>query len=456
MTSFTAKNLSPEPLAPSSFDIAQPSSFMMENGLRVVVFTDRRNPLVNVRLAFFSGDRDDHPNRIGLTSAMSHLLTEGTVNYTSAQLAEKIERLGASIGSSSSDDFTKVSGAALSLYSDELFELIAEVLLWPTFPENEVELYKANAIENLRFQRSQPNFLAGERINSMIYGDHPYSVYASKPSDIEALNIEDLVALHRQRLVPDGAVLVVVGDIEADEVRSVFNDKFAGWNGGGFVGELPDEPRKADRRLTTIVDRPGSSQSNIVMGNLAVKRDHPDYFPMLVMNQILGAGASSRVFMNLREEKGYTYGAYTRMNLKALAGDIEATAEVRNDVTGESIREFFYEFDRIRNDAVGDDELADAKSFLTGVFPIRAETQDGLTGLIVNQFLYGLPDDYLQTYRDNVNAITKDQVLDAAQRYIRPQEMSIVIVGDAASVAPQIEPLVGEFSVYDADGNLKS
>lgn len=455
MISFTEKHLPPAPLASINFDIARPEEFHMPNGLRVVVFTDTRNPLLNVRLAFFSGDRDDYPSKIGLTTAMTNLLTEGTYTYTSAQLAEKIERLGASIGASSSDDFTRVSGAALSLYSDELFDLLSEVLLRPTFPENEVELYKANSIENLRYQRSQSNFLAGERINAMLYGDHPYSVYASKLSDIEAINIDDLFVQHRERVVPDGAVLIIVGDIEADEARSALDARFADWNGGGFVRRDAIEPRSDYGRRTSIVDRPGSTQSNIVMANLAVKRDHPDYFPLLVMNQILGAGASSRVFMNLREEKGYTYGAYTRMNLKQLSGDVEATAEVRNEVTGESIKEFLFEFDRIRNELVSDDEIADAKSFLTGVFPIRAETQDGLTGLIVNQYLYGLPNDYLQTYRENVNAITREQVLDAARLYIRPDEMSTVIVGDAESIAPQIEPLLGEFAIYDAEGNLK-
>src|SRR5207253_10336987 len=139
-----------------------------------------------------------------------------------------------------------------------------------------------------------------------------------------------------------------------------------------------------------------------VLSNLAIPRNHPDYFPALVMNQVLGAGASSRVFMNLREEKGYTYGAYTRLDTKKLAGDFEATAEVRTAVTGDSLKEFFYELNRIRDERVMEDELNDAKSFLTGVFPIRAETQEGLTNLIVNQHLYGLPEDYLQTYRDNV------------------------------------------------------
>jgi hypothetical protein len=201
------------------------------------------------------------------------------------------------------------------------------------------------------------------------------------------------------------------------------------------------------------VDRPGSAQANIVLSNLAFERNHPDYFAALVMNQILGAGASSRVFMNLREEKGYTYGAYTRLDAKRRAGDFEATAEVRTQVTGDSLKEFFYELERIRDDRVTDAELADAKNFLTGVFPIRAETQEGLTNLIVNQQLYDLPDDYLQTYRSNVEAITAEEVQNVAQKYIRPDEVAIVIVGDAAEVIRQAKSYCDNIEVFDTEGH---
>jgi hypothetical protein len=171
------------------------------------------------------------------------------------------------------------------------------------------------------------------------------------------------------------------------------------------------------------------------------------------MNQVLGAGASSRVFMNLREEKGYTYGAYTRLDMKRLSGDFEASAEVRTAVTGDSLREFFYELVRIRQEPVSDDELADAKNFLTGVFPIRAETQEGLTNLIVNQHLYDLPADYLQTYRSNIEAVTADEVRQVATKYVRPHELAIVIVGDAGEVLPQAHRYSDVIEIFDTEGH---
>ena len=173
------------------------------------------------------------------------------------------------------------------------------------------------------------------------------------------------------------------------------------------------------------------------------------------MNQVLGAGASSRVFMNLREEKGYTYGAYTRIDAKKQAGDFEATAEVRTSVTGDSLKEFFYELNRIRDEKVRPEELADAKSFLTGVFPIRAETQDGLAGLVANQVMYGLPDDYLQTYRENIDAVTLEDVQRVANAYIHPERLAMVIVGDADAILPQAKEYAEDIEVFDAEGKKK-
>jgi hypothetical protein len=174
------------------------------------------------------------------------------------------------------------------------------------------------------------------------------------------------------------------------------------------------------------------------------------------MNQVLGAGASSRIFMNLREEKGYTYGAYSRLDTKKLSGEFEATAEVRNSVTGDSLKEFFYELNRIRDEKVPDEELQDAKNFLAGVFPIRAETQEGLTNLIVSQKLYDLPEDYLQTYRENVNAVTIEQVQTVANKYIHPDKIAIVIVGDGEEVLAQAKSYADEIEIFDTEGNSKN
>ena len=443
----------PSPLEPAPFNIPEPFIRTLDNGLKIVILADNRLPLVSYRLAFLSGDANDPVGNTGITSAMASMLTEGTANYSSRELAEKIERLGAHLSASSTEDFTIVAASSLSIYSSEILQLVGEIVFRATFPEAELDLYRRNTIENLKFQRSQPGFLANEQVANILYGEHPYARISPGPDDVEKLSRDTIADFYSSRLMPNNSILIAVGDVEKDDFLREVDEHFGGWK----KGELPvadfGAPPARDARSLTIVDRPGSAQTNIVIANLAFERNHPDYFPALVMNQILGAGASSRVFMNLREEKGYTYGAYTRLDAKRFAGDFEATAEVRTQVTGESLREFFYELERIRTEPVSDQELADAKNFLTGVFPIRAETQEGLTNLIVNQQLYDLPADYLQTYRANVEAISADDVRRVANKYIEPDKFAIVLVGDAKDALPQARTYAEKINIFDTVGN---
>lgn len=445
----------PEPLEPVPFAVPGTFETTLKNGLRVVILAHDRLPLISFRLAFFFGDANEGRDSVGLTSAMMSMLTEGTENHSSRELAEKIERLGASLSASSSDDFSIISASALSIYRTEMLDLLAEVLFRPSFPEAELDLYKRNTIENLKFQRSQPGFLANEQVARIVYGEHPYGRISPTPRDVQNLSREALAVCHGQRMVPNNAVFIAVGDVGIEPLLREIEKFFGDWQRGSVARANFQQPAERDSRTLTLVDRPGSAQANIVMANLGIPRNHPDYFPVLVMNQVLGAGASSRVFMNLREEKGYTYGAYTRFDTKRDAGDFEASAEVRTAVTGASLDEFFFELNRIRDEAVGERELQDAKDFLIGVFPIRAETQEGLTNLIVSQQLYDLPTDYLQTYRDRVAGVTADDVRGAAMKYIRPESLAIVIVGDAAGILPQAEKFAESAEIFDTDGNRR-
>ncbi len=443
----------PSPLAPVAFNIPQPFEATLPNGLKVVVFENRKLPLINFRLFFRSGDIHEPSDSVGLNSAVASMLSEGTESYSSKQLAEEIERLGAHLSASSGSDTTSISASSLTLYSSDILRLMAEMLLKPTFPEEELDLYRRNTIEGLKFQRSQANFLADEQVSRIIFGAHPYSKVSPKAEDIEKITREKLVAYQAKTYIPNNAVLIAVGDVDKDELLAELKDKFGEWESGRIddfaYGTVPE---RAERTLT-IVDRKGSAQSNIVLANAAIERNHPDYFRVILMNQILGAGASSRIFMNLREEKGYTYGAYSKFDMRRLAGAFEATAEVRTSVTGDSLKEFFYELDRIREAKVSEQELQDAKNFLTGVFPIRAETQEGLTGLIVQQKIYELPDDYLQTYRDKIEEVTIEDVEAAANKYVQPEKMAIVIVGDAEEILPQAKEYASTVEIFDTDAN---
>ncbi|MGI8469671.1 MAG: M16 family metallopeptidase [Pyrinomonadaceae bacterium] len=446
------RRAAPAPLAPRAFNIVKPFETKLSNGLKIIIFEDRRLPITSFRLAFRTGDIDDPQNQRGLTAAVTHLLREGTATRTSQQLAEDIEKLGATLTASSSSDNTIVAASSLSAYSSNVLKLMAEMTLTPSFPENEVALYKQNTIKNLQFQRSQPDFLAGEQTAKILFGAHPYAVVSPSPADVEKITREQLAAFHKEIFVPNNATLIVVGDVNRADLLKEVETLFGKWKNKKFAArEFPALPTRAERTLT-IVDRPGSAQSNIVLANLGIERSNPDYFPVLLMNQVLGAGASSRLFMNLREAKGYTYGAYSSLDARRQAGAFEATAEVRTPVTGDSLKEFFYELERIRNEQVSAKELTDAKNFLTGVFPLRAETQEGLTNLIVAQQLYNLPDDYLQTYRDKVNAVTAADIERVANKYVTPEKMALIIVGDAGEILKQVKPYSTKIEVFDTEG----
>jgi zinc protease len=446
------RKTAPAPLAPKQFDIPKPFETVLPNGLKVVVFEDKRLPLVSYRLAFKTGEINDPNGSTGLTSALTTMLNEGTKTRSSKQLAEEIERLGASVSASASEDNTIIAASALSLYSSDVFRLMADMVLNPSFPENELALYKKNTIENLKYQRSQPAFLADEQMSKIIYGTHPYSIASPSAADVEKITREKLMAFHDKMFTANNATLIVVGDVNRDSLLKEIKDSFGNWKKGTAEAMKFSTPPVRTATTLTVVDRPGSLQSNIVLANLAIDRSNPDYFPVLVMNKILGEGGSARLFMNLREAKGYTYGAYSRFDTKRLAGNFQATAEVRTPVTGDSLKEFFYELNRIRNEKVSEKELRDAKSFLMGVFPLRAETQEGLTNLLVSQQLYDLPADYLQTYRDKVNAVTLEDVERVAKKYIAPDKIAIVIVGDAEEILKQVKPYSTKIEVFDTEG----
>ncbi|MBA2606046.1 MAG: insulinase family protein [Acidobacteria bacterium] len=446
------RKTAPASLAPKQFDIPKPFETVLPNGLKVVVFEDKRLPLVSYRLAFKTGTIYDPKDSVGLTAALTAMLNEGTKTRASKQLAEEIERLGASVAASASEDNTIVSASALSLYGSDVLRLMTDMVLNPMFPESELALYKKNTIENLKYQRSQPAFLADEQIAKTLYGTHPYSIVSPSAVEVEKLSREKLAAFHAKMFTPNNATLIVVGDVNRENLLKEIKENFGGWGKGAMEEMKFSTPPVRTATTLTVVDRPGSIQSNIVLANLAIDRSNPDYFPVLVMNQILGAGPSARLFMNLREAKGYTYGAYSRFDTKRLAGNFETNAEVRTPVTGDSLKEFFYELNRVRNEKASDKELKDAKSFLTGIFPLRAETQEGLTNLLVSQQLYDLPADYLQTYRDKVNAVTLEDVERVAKKYISPDKIAIVIVGDAEEILPQIKTYSKKIEVFDAEG----
>src|SRR6266542_1847300 len=446
----------PPPLPSRPIKLPAAHETILPNGLVVVVVEDSRLPLVSYRLALRTGDAHDPSELPGLMDMLTGLLTEGTESRTSREIADEVARLGATLHAGANSDYTTVAASSLATFSDNILELIADVALRPVFPSNEVELAKQNTKESLKQQRAQPSFLASEMAARVMFGQHPYHITAPTPGSIDATTRKRLVEFHRATFVANNAVLIVAGDVQQDSILEKVQSLFANWQPGDVPGadDLPAPPQRTSRSAY-IVDRTGSAQANIVIANDGITRTSPDYFPMLVMHTVLGANASSRLFMNLREEKGYTYGAYSSLDARRTAGTFRATAEVRTPVTGDSLNEFFYELNRIRKEPVSEKEIADAKSYLTGVFPIRLETQEGLIDQLVQIKMFDLPEDYLEIYRSQIQAVTITQVQEVATKYVRPDEAAIFIVGDGAQVLDQVRPYTEEIEFYNTAGRNK-
>ena len=446
----------PAPLPARSIQLPSPIETTLKNGLSIIVVPDNRLPLVSYRLAFRSGDAHDPAGLPGLTDLLTGLLTEGTTSRSSREIADQVAKMGATLSAGANSDYTTVAASSLTNFQDNILDLLVDVTLNPSFPENEVKLIKENTRESLRQQRAQPSFLASEMVSRVIFGEHPYSIIAPTAESLEATSRDRIISFHHSQFVPNNAVLVVAGDVDPNAVVKRVESLFGNWRAAELPQDAFPEPPRRTSREAYLVDRRGSAQSNIVIANgCGITRTSPDYFPMLLMHTILGANASSRLFMNLREEKGYTYGAYSSLDARRTAGSFRVSAEVRTAVTGDSLREFFYELGRIRSEPVTAKEIEDAKSYLTGIFPIRLETQEGLIEQLVQIRMLGLPDDYLQTYREQIQEVRIEDVQRVANEFIRPDEVAIVIVGDGKEITRQVEPFASAIEIYNTAGKRK-
>jgi predicted Zn-dependent peptidase len=346
-----------------------------------------------------------------------------------------------------------VTASGLVENLDQTFDLFADVIRNPAFPAGEVEKYKARTLAQLQFQRSSPQFLAQERFSRAIYGDHPGAIVAAPLESIKKLTAKDLAGFHSTYYRPNNAILAIVGDVTLKEVLPKIEKAFGDWQKADVPATtIPAIPAPATSRIF-LIDRPGSVQTVLQLGTLGIERNNPDYFSILLADKILGGGPAARLFLNLREDKGYTYGAYSNFGGSRFRGTWTSSSEVRTDVTEGAMKEFMYELKRLRDDKVGVDELESAKRAIVGSFALSLEQPQSLLQNIITQKLYDLPADYWDTYPQKVAAITADDIQKVAQKYIDLDHIQIVAVGDAAK-ARDVLAKYGKVEVYDADGKM--
>ena len=438
----------PTPFTPVRFPPFKETT--LANGLQVVVIEHHEQPVVSVTLSFRAGGIYDPAGKEGLSSLVAELLSKGTDGRTADQIAATIEGVGGSLSATSGDDFLTISADALNDQVGLVFDLLGDVTLHSTFPDAELELARTRALSALSLQLSQPSAVAQRFFGAQIYGRNPYGRSPTRES-YGAVTRDDVTQFARQRLRPAGALLVVAGDVADVQVRELVAKVFAGWSGAPPAS--PALPAPATRLATDIllVHRPGSAQANIVAGNPTIMPTDPIYYPGRVATQVLGGGADSRLFLILREQKGWTYGAYASLHRYRGLGYWQATAEVRTAVADSGLRELLHQIDRVRTELIPDSELTAGKGFLVGSFPLTIETPSQIATQVANVKLLGLGEDYLRVYRERLSAVTAVQARAAAARLYKRDALSIVVVGDGAALYDRLKA-IAPVRMVDIDG----
>ena len=425
------------------------SETKLANGMTVVLVEDDRFPLTTARLTFQAGSKFDPSDVPGLSEAVASLLNEGTKTRTSRQISDETGMIGGTLGAASGSDALTLFGSALSENLGRLLSLMADCAINATFPEDEVNLYRQNRIQSLLAERSQPSFLANEKMAEVVYGTSPYAHIAPTQAALQKLDPKLLAGFRDRHLVPNNATLILIGKLPA---RDALNKTIAAEFGSWKQTAAPATPKfdiPAPKRQIVLVDRPGSVQADIHVGRLAPVRTSPDFFPLMVGTNVLGGGTSSRMFKNIREKEGFAYDAHSEYDTNREAADFQAVTQVRNDVLEPALKAVIAEMDDISSKPVPSAELTAVKNFMAGMYLLRLETQEGVASQLNNMTTLGLPKDYLETYVTKVRSVEPDQLLAVAKKYIAPGQSAIVVVGDASKIGDVLKKF-GEVTVTKA------
>ncbi len=441
------RSTAPTPGPARTPEIGSYESFELKNGLKVFVVEDHKLPRITMSLIL---DRDPivEGAKAGYVSIAGDLIGAGTANRTKSALDEEVDFMGANFGTGSNS--IRVGG--LSKYTDQLIDILSDVLLNPSFPEEEFDKLKSQMISGLKANADDPDAISGNLRGAALYGlEHPYGEVMTEAT-VEAISIDDCKAYFDTYFRPNIAYMVVIGDITVKDAKKKLNKALKKWKAAEVPAhDYAKTPRAASPRIV-MVDKPSAVQSVVWLGNVIdLPQGHPDIEPLRVANQILGGGMSGRLFTNLREDKAFTYGAYSNFGVDELNSTFGASAKVRNEVTDSAITEFLYEINRMKNESVTEEDLVAAKASLSGSFGRSLESPASAANFALNIARYNLPSDYYNNYLSRLEGVTAEDVMRVANTYMNGP-LTITVVGKAQDVAGKLSAF-GEVEYFDAEGN---
>ena len=401
----------------------------------------RRAPLVSVELILPRGGQADPDGRRGLASLTADLLDEGTERRSGPELAALVERLGGSCGTSADWDASYIACTLLSEQLPRALEITAEIALLPTFPADELERLRKRRLAELMRRRSSPAALAEERFAAALYGEGPYGTpMLGSEEDLGRLDRDAAQRFYHQNLRRGGVTLIAAGDLDPEPVFAAAAQLLQPWPAEMAPAPPAVRPLPREGLVSFVVDRPQAAQTELRLGHAGPPRNHADRIPLTVLNSLLGGKFISRINLNLRERHGYTYGAHTSFSNRLAGGPFQLSAAVANESVGAAVAESLSELRRLQDEPVAAEELADALNYLEGVFPYTLQTIESVAQRLSQLAVFGLPDDYFDTYPANLRAVTAETLLEVARRHLRPAACAVVAVGPADVLRPQLEP----------------
>jgi zinc protease len=423
----------------------------LSNGLEVVLAEAHSIPKFHGELFFRSGNAAVADRAPGLAEMTATVVRTGTAKRASRQIEEDLRRIGADLSSNAGADTSAISFAGLSEFAEPLLGMVNELAREAAFPEAEFERERRQKLEEVKLERTQPGFLASERLRKVLFGAHPYAHVSPSEEQVAAYKREDLQKVYRDAYTPENGLLLLVGDFESQAMMKNVEKVFGAWTGKKPETKTAAAPAHPRGRRVYLVHVPGAVQTQILAGCHAITRKNPDWVKLGLTNSLYGGAFNSRLVMNIREDKGYTYSPRSGVHALRQHGYFSVSAAVRNDVVAASLTEIFCEMDKLRSLAVPEAELADAQNYLSGIFSMGLATQDGLLSQLSTVALNELSDDYLETYRAKVRAITPEELLATARKYLDSANLQIMVVGDRAQIESQAA-LFGELEIFDAQG----